>query len=541
MLLKKIGQIFLKILIGVFAFVFFIIYVVIPIGAPLVIQNQGSKILKHPVDVRSVWLNPFLLRLSVDGFKILDPDTKEVMFGFSKFWVDVSFISLLKKEYRVESAGLDGLVVNAALLAGNRVNLMDIVPVPAPAASPSVPLAPAQPAPQNPLPKARIDKILLTNGTVTFTDRTVSPEFLTKLSGMTLTVTGISTEPGSVANAVFSTRLDDQGVISAETNVKPLSQPLEMETAFSLNDYSLTVLTPYVGKYTGRGVKTGKMDLTMNYKIAGNKLTARHKLLIQKFDFGTKVESKDALNLPFGLAVALLEDPQGRISISLPVKGDMSDPKFEYFHLIGQVAGNFFMKLVTAPFMALLSFVGPDTGTEEFAAVTFEPGRAELTDKAKETLNLFVKVLKERPKLSVEVNGSYDPLADWKAMKIEAYVAEFVKKRSDSNRPDFRLVEDMYKVRFGVTGYWELAREYTVDQVINESALQEEMRRQIIEEGRPDHAALDILGQSRAKAVYDRIIAGGFDPARIKLGVSRETQVSMGLVPMEFTMTVYEK
>ena len=109
-----------------------------------------------------------------------------------------------------------------------------------------------------------------------------------------------------------------------------------METTFSLNGYALGVLTPYVGKYTGRELKDGKLDLRMNYRIGGNKLIASHQVLVQQFEFGNAVESKDALHFPFGLAVALLEDPQGKIKIALPASGDMSDPKFEYFHLISK-------------------------------------------------------------------------------------------------------------------------------------------------------------------------------------------------------------
>jgi len=552
-LLKKIMRIIFKVLIGILVFALLVIYVVIPVGGPWVIRSQGTKILGHQVKVRSVWFNPVLLRLSINGLQILDSEKKNILVGFDKFWVDASFLSLFKKLYRVEYIGLSGLTVNAGLLPGNKIDLMGLVPGQTPAvpekpgqvkpeqalaADPAKPAAPAFSAAA--LPDACVDKIALTNGRITFTDRTVNPQFFTKLSDLTLTVTNISTKPGSIANLVFSTKLDEKGLITAEANFKPLPQPLEMESTFSLNDYALTVLAPYVGKYTGRGVKSGKMDLKMDYKISNNQLVARHKLLIQKFDFGSKVESKDALPLPFGLAVALLEDPQGRISISLPVKGDMSDPKFEYFHLIGQVISNFFIKLVTSPFMSLMSIMGPESGTDEFASVVFEPGSAGLTPKAKETLSIFVKALKERPRLSVEVNGSYDPQADWKAMKTDAYTAEFSKMRAESARSDFQLVEYMYKLRFGMTGYWELARKFTVNKKIDEPALQTEMKRLIIESGKADRQALELLGGSRAKAVYDQIIAEGFDPGRVKTGPAREAVASLGQVPLEFTITVYE-
>ena len=542
-LLKKIGRIALKIFVGILAFVFFVIYIVIPVGAPWAIRSQGSKILAHPVRVHSVWLNPFLLRLSVDKLKIMGADKNEVLAGFDKFWVDASFLSLFKKEYRIESIGLDGPVVNAALLPGNKINLMELVPAQVAEKKPAQPAKPAQatqPAPPPSLPNIKIDSIKLTNGLVTFTDRTLNPQFATKCHDLTLTVTNISTKPDAIAHVLFATKIDDKGAINSETNFKPLAQPIELESTCSLNDYALNILTPYVGKYTGRTVKTGKMDLRMDYKIANNQLNARHKLLIQKFDFGDKVESKDALHLPFGLAVALLEDPQGRISISLPVKGDMSDPKFEYWHLVGQVVTNFFVKLVTSPFLSLISMAGGDSGIEEVGTVSFDPGKADLTDKAKERVALFVKVLKERPKLSLEVNGSYDPNEDWRALKTEAYAADFTGRRKQSDRSDFRIIKDMYVLRFGQFSFWELSKKFTVNKRIDELAMQQEMRRLIIAEGKADKNVLELLAQQRAKAVYDLIIAGSFDPSRASLGKTRETQLSMGQIPLEFTITVFE-
>lgn len=541
-LLIKVGRIMLKVFIGLILFIFFVIYVVIPIGAPWAIRSQGSKILAHPVKVSSVWFNPFLLRVSVNGLKILGADKNEVMAGFGTFWVDASFLKLFKKEYRIESIGLKDLVVNAALLEGNKVNLMELIPAQSasqPAKQP--PAQPGKPASAVALPNVLIDSIAMTNATVTFTDTTINPPFKTKFDSMEFTVNNLSTDPQSTASAAFSTKIDNKGLISAESNFKPFLQPIEMESTFSLNDYALTVLTPYVGKYTGREVKTGKMELKMDYKIADNKLNARHKLLIQKFDFGKKVESKDALGLPFGLAVALLEDPQGRIAISLPVKGDMSDPKFEYWHLVGQVARNFFMKLVTSPFLSLISMVGAESGMEELGTVSFEPGKSELTDKAKEKLTLFVKVLKERPKLFLEVNGSYDPKEDWRAMKTQAYTTDFDGRRTQSSRSDFRIIKDMYVLSFGIRDFWKLMQKFTTDKKVDESAMQDEMKRLIIEKGRQDDAVLKLLADTRAKAVYDFIIAGGFEPSRAAIGPNRQTEASMGAIPLEFTITVFEE
>jgi hypothetical protein len=555
--LIKIAIISVKIIvwtiIGIFALYLFISYVAIPVGVPWVAKAQGTKLLGNPVSLGSARFNPFTLRFSLNDLKIQN-NNKQLMVGFKKFWVDVSFISLLKKQYRVESLGLDGLEINVVLLPDSQINLLSLVPA-QPQQPPSQPVQTPPPAvvkpavssqsapalsPQ-PLPDALVDEIVLKNGIVTFTDEAIAPGFATRLSAMDLRITGISTKPDCQVKTIFTSNLDDKGRISTEALVKPFVQPLALEATFSLNDYAMRALTPYVGKYTGRAVESGgKLDVKVTYRIEDNKLKASHKILIQKFNFAEKIESKDALSLPFGLAIALLEDSNERIDISLPVSGDIKDPKFEYFHLVGQVARNFFMKLITAPFKALLSFIpSSGTGTEELSSISFAPGSSVLPDAEKEKLQLLVELMKDRPKLSMEINGSFDPEVDWKIMKTQAFENEFAAKRKDSTRTDFRLLGEMYTGHLGMHEYWALVRQHSVKGVPDEATINAEVRRQIIEKGAPDKTALDALGQVRAKAVYDVIIAEGFDAGRVKIGTSRPAQASMGVVPMEFTMTVF--
>jgi hypothetical protein len=218
----------------------------------------------------------------------------------------------------------------------------------------------------------------------------------------------------------------------------------------------------------------------------------------------------------------------------------MSDPQFEYWHLVGQVVTNFFMKLVTSPFLSLLSMTGVESGIEEMSSVSFEPGKAELTDKTKEKLTLLLQVIKERPKLFLEINGSYDPKTDWTAIRTEAYTTEFAGRQKESSRSDWEIIKDVYVLRFGIFDFWELAKKFTVGKKIDELAMQQEMKRLIIERGKEDNAALEILADQRAHAVYDFIISGGFDSSRVKVGAVRQTQEIMGRIPLEFTITVFE-
>ncbi|MBF0504626.1 MAG: DUF748 domain-containing protein [Candidatus Omnitrophica bacterium] len=542
-MLIKILRISAKVIVSLFLFYVIAGFIIIPLVLTWAIPSQGTKFLKHPVLVRSVALNPFLWQLTIKDFQILDLQKQE-MLGFDKLFIDVSFIDFLKKIYHVEAFELDGLKVNVELLSGGQINLLELVPSGAPA-----PKAPAEvkttsvvekPAP---LPVVIIDSITLHHGQIRFTDKAIKPNFITTLGAMELLVTHITTDPQTEAKVKFQAYLDDKGRISTETIIKPLSMPLAMETAFSLNDYALEVLTPYVGKYTGRELRSGKMDLTLDYRISDNKLVASHKLLIQRFEFGNNVDSKDALHLPFGLAVALLEDPQGKISIALPAAGDMSDPKFEYTHLIFQVIRNFFLNLVTKPFSFLGSMLGASgQGTDELGYVRFSPGRTDLSDSQKQKLRKLINGLKTRPKLHLEIDGSYDPQVDWKAIQADAFTKDYEQLRKDSSRSEGKVYQLLYQRRFGIRALWALAKKYKEGVGnYNDSKLDQEIKRQLIENAPPDLGHLSVLAQTRAGMAHDFFISCGLDAQRLTIGPPHSTQSSMGYVPMEFTLTVFDK
>lgn len=558
-LLKKILMITAKIIAGICAFYLLLSLIIIPLIAPWIIRGKASKITGHEVKVRSVQFNPFLLKLKIKGVEILD-DKNDIIAGFDKLWADISFISLLKKKYHIESLGISGLKVNAVLLADGGINLLELVPQkegkPVEEVSTqetensqaqqaeikekkAVPEAESKGSSQ--LPLVVVDIISMDNGQITFSDQSLTPNFLTTLSDITLNITDVSTEPDSQAKISFKAKLDEKGIITDEALIKPFAKPLSLETVFKLNDYVLKVLTPYVGKYTGRTAKSGKLNLTMEYRIEDNKLDAAHKILVQGFDFGDKVESPDALNLPFGLALGLLEDSQNRINISLPVDGDMSDPDFHYFQVVGQVAKSFFFKIVTKPFSFLVSAIGSEGGSEEYGYISFLPGSTDLSDAEKEKIRLILQALKERPNLALAVKRCYDPVADWRAIKREVFDNDFAAMKKETTRSEDVVYERMYKNRFGTAAIWKLTKKYRLkDGKYDFPKINKEIKRQLVEDGSADKVALEALAELRAKNVYDFIVAEGFVESKLSTGKIQENQASAGFVPVELELKLFD-
>jgi hypothetical protein len=102
--------------------------------------------------------------------------------------------------------------------------------------------------------------------------------------------------------------------------------------------------------------------------------------------------------------VALLADRNGVIDLDLPVSGSLNDPEFKVGAVVWKVITNLLARAVTAPFSLLGSLLGGASGTE-LSTVAFAPGRAALSESARAGLDKVAKALKDRPALSLTVQG----------------------------------------------------------------------------------------------------------------------------------------
>jgi hypothetical protein len=108
------------------------------------------------------------------------------------------------------------------------------------------------------------------------------------------------------------------------------------------------------------------------------------------------------VNLPLDLAIAILQDSDGRIDLGLPVSGSLDDPQFSYGSIIWKAITNILGKIATAPFRAFASLFGGDA---KFESIAFEAGDAKLTPPEKEKVVTLVSALKKRPRLSLSIRG----------------------------------------------------------------------------------------------------------------------------------------
>lgn len=177
-----------------------------------------------------------------------------------------------------------------------------------------------------------------------------------------------------------------------------------------MQDVSLPALSPYFGRYLGYGVDSGKLNLNLDYEIAGSRIDATNMVVMDRLELGSAIASDQAVNAPVKLGLALLRDSKGVIEVDLPISGDLSDPDFRVGQVVMRAFVNLLAKAAASPF-SMLGSIAELAGLsgEELGKVSFIPGSIQLAEGEAEKLAALADALLERPDLLLNIRATLSP------------------------------------------------------------------------------------------------------------------------------------
>lgn len=284
-----------------------------------------------------------------------------------------------------------------------------------------------------------IEKVTLQGGAIDFLDRHVKPNVSAKLAEVGGRISGLSSEENKFADVDLKAKYDNYAPLEITGKINPLREDLYVELKADFKDMDLSPMSPYGGKYMGYTIEKGKLTLNVQYLVVKRKLTAQNNLFMDQFTLGDRVESPDATKLPVKLAIALLKNRKGEISLDLPVTGNLDDPKFSLGGIIIKILLNILVKAATSPFALLGAIFG---GGEELSYIEFDYGSASLNEQGLKKLDTLVKALYDRPALKLDIGGYADPEKDREALrehlfkgKIKAQKLKEIVKKGETPVP----------------------------------------------------------------------------------------------------------
>lgn len=365
----------------------------------------------------------------------------------------------------------------------------------------------------------RIGQIGINDGSANFADLTLTPNFATAVQQLNGQIGTIDNRKPTPAKVDIKGKVDRYAPVTIKGALNPFSPLASLDIATSFKRVELTTLTPYSGKFAGFRIRKGRLNLDLHYLITNGQLKAENKVVVEQLQLGEKVDSPDAVDLPIRLAVALLKDTEGKISIELPVSGDLNNPQFSVMPIVWQTLRNLVLRAAQAPFKLLGGLVSGG-GAEDLGNVSFAAGSSDLTPEVQASLDKLASALKERPELRLEIEGTAAQSSDGPLIAQQRLEREYqatwykiLQRRGDkvpanasllvvddSDKP--AMLEGIYRAR--------LKQQPPADwQNLGRDERSAKLREAVIKSWAESAVLLRNLGQERASSIKDYLVDKG--------------------------------
>ena len=404
------------------------------------------------------------------------------------------------------------------MINDDRTTNIDDLLIPQPADS-GTKSAAAKPASNEKPLGIHIGGIAINDGSANFADFSLTPNFATAVQQLNGQIGTIDSRQAKPASVDIKGKVDRYAPVTIKGAVNPFDPMASLDIATSFKRVELTTLTPYSGKFAGYRIRKGRLNLDLHYLITKGQLKAENKVVVEQLQLGEKVDSPDAVSLPLKLAIALLKDVDGKISIELPVTGDLNNPQFSVMPIVWQTLRNLIVKAAAAPFKMIGGLISGGS-SQDLGTVSFAPGSSELSKDAEAALIKLSQALKERPALRLEIEGTAAKSSDGPLLAEQRLEREYqynyykmLQRRGDKvpaqasllQVPDSEkgpLLEGIYRTRLKTQppAEWkDLGKEERTAK----------MREGVIKFWSGSEVLLRQLGQDRASSIKDYLVDKG--------------------------------
>ncbi len=257
--------------------------------------------------------------------------------------------------------------------------------------------------PEKPL-DLKIRNFSISQSEIQYADYTLKQPFLLPISQIDIQAEDVSyTNPLAIRLAAL---VGEKGELSGDWqgNIEDFGN---QKFNVSLKNFKLTDISPYCIHYTAFPMKEGVLTFKSSNTIQNNNINSTNVIDIYKCKVDDKIkEMEPEYKIPLKAALYILTDRKGKITMELPVKGDISSPTFSYRKIIFKTLANLIVKIVTSPIDALVKAIGMDE--EALNDIEMDYSALGITSEQYTQLNKITEVLKFKPELKLSVHQKYN-------------------------------------------------------------------------------------------------------------------------------------
>ncbi len=297
--------------------------------------------------------------------------------------------------------------------------------------------------------KAKIDKLLVHNTTVSANDLTITKPFHYTVSAINVNGSNINFDTPCTVN--ISAAFPGGGSMSLKYK-GAINDLGTMDAYISVKNLALKNFSNYSHHYTGYPLSAGTLAFASENKISNFDLDSKNTIDIYNIDVADKDDSVDPeYTVPMKVGLYILKDKDDKIQFDVPVKGNMKDPEFSIVKIIWKTVMNLIVKVALSPLKIVgnvassgASMVGLDLGKND--EVVIDATSTAFTSEQYAKASKMTEALAKDKNLKLVFTQFYNPKKTADAYKSTKLKTDFYKQsqgKETLNEIDERAIAEI--------------------------------------------------------------------------------------------------
>jgi outer membrane protein OmpA-like peptidoglycan-associated protein len=375
-------------------------------------------------------------------------------------------------------------------------------------------------------PAAAIGDIVASAGRLSYLDATVRPPVAIDVDDVDARLSRDRND--NVTTIALSGNVAGSGSAELTARWQPPGLQQGSTVRLALSGLDLSAVSPYAARIIGQDVASGRADFDCS--VDGHVPDVSVESRIEARDLRLAHPDEAASDTQSRLALALLEDPSGRVQAAHRDRFDRPGVAAGPASLCSQLWREYIAKLTASPFDVLADLSGWQQGRLDHLG--FATGSAEVSPDASAQLVAIAGALRQRPLLGLTVQPGYDAAADRRALanrQLRLHITLATSARPPGGTEVLPLDVGNARVRdildeFASTRL-RAAQRRAIDARFadRDDSYYRAVFEALVDNEDVSEPALQRLARYRARAVTDALARHGIEPARLQVATEVES------------------
>ena len=285
-----------------------------------------------------------------------------------------------------------------------------------------------------------IKKFTLDNSSIVYTDNSLLEKFVLPITNINVSANNLNLV--SQFDAKLKAQVGDKGELKGSFDGS-LSNFSNMKLNIFLKNIKLKDMSPYCVHYTAYPISDGILSLSSISTITNNYLNSSNELNILNCTIEKKRKDVKAEygNIPLKAGLYILSDRNKKISIDLPVTGNIDDPTFKIGKIIWKTFCNLMVKIATSPFDAFKKEGGVDNFRDMYMDITDRSFTVENYQQLNKLSEELKDIISSKPDVKMSITQSLDKTTNLNQIALFRLKLDYFLEANDKNREDLTVEE----------------------------------------------------------------------------------------------------